>query len=113
MNEINIFEDMFKTSITGSIIITDTNDIVSKVPLVGQEYLTLKIKTPTLTLKRDMIDFTDNPFAVHKVTLRKEISSGGQIYQLKFISQELPKSSQRKISKSYYDRKCKHRCNRF
>ena len=49
----------------------------------------------------DIIDFTDNPFAVHKVTLRKEISSGGQIYQLIFISQEAIKSSQRKISKSY------------
>ena len=41
--EMNIFEDMFKSSITGSIIVTDTNDIVSKVPIVGQEYLTLKI----------------------------------------------------------------------
>ena len=41
--EINIFEDMFKSSITGSIIITDVNNIVSKVPIVGQEYLTLKI----------------------------------------------------------------------
>ena len=70
--EINIFEDMFKSSITGSIIITDTNNIVSKVPIVGQEYLTLKIRTPTLTLERDIIDFTDNPFAVHKVTLKRE-----------------------------------------
>ena len=33
--EMNIFEDMFKSSITGSIIVTDTNDIVSKVPIVG------------------------------------------------------------------------------
>ena len=39
---------MFKSSITGSIIIGDTNNIVSKVPIVGQEYLTLKISTPTL-----------------------------------------------------------------
>ena len=104
INEINIFEDMFRSSISGNMVITDTNDIVTKVPIVGQEYLTLKIVTPTLRLERDMIDFTDNPFAVHKVTLRKEISSGGQIYQLKFISQEAIKSSQRKISKSYYDK---------
>ena len=104
MNEVNIFEDMFKSSITGNIIIIDVNNVVTKVPIVGQEYLTLKIRTPTLTIKRDMIDFTDNPFAVHKVTLRQEISSGGQVYQLKFVSQEAIKSSQRKISKSYYDR---------
>ena len=101
MTEVNIFEDMFKSSITGNIIIIDVNNVVTKVPIVGQEYLTLKIRTPTLTFKRDMIDFTDNPFAVHKVTLRQEISSGGQVYQLKFVSQEAIKSSQRKISKSY------------
>ena len=47
--EMNIFEDMFKSSITGSIIVTDTNDIVSKIPIVGQEYLTLKI-SPQLSL---------------------------------------------------------------
>jgi len=70
--EMNIFEDMFKSSITGSIIVTDTNDIVSKVPIVGQEYLTLKISTPTLFQKKDIIDFTDNPFAVHKISLRRE-----------------------------------------
>ena len=72
INEINIFEDMFRSSISGNMVITDTNDIVTKVPIVGQEYLTLKIVTPTLRLERDMIDFTDNPFAVHKVTLRKD-----------------------------------------
>ena len=99
--EMNIFEDMFKSSITGSIIVTDTNDIVSKIPIVGQEYLTLKIRTPTLTLEKDIIDFTENPFAVHKISLRRELTTGGQTYELKFISQEAIKNSQRKISKSY------------
>ena len=99
--EMNIFEDMFKSSITGCIIVTDTNDIVSKIPIVGQEYLTLKIRTPTLTLEKDIIDFTENPFAVHKISLRRELTTGGQTYELKFISQEAIKNSQRKISKSY------------
>ena len=103
--EMNIFEDMFKSSITGSIIVTDTNDIVSKVPIVGQEYLTLKISTPTLFQKKDIIDFTDNPFAVHKISLRRELTSGGQTYELKFVSQEAIKNSQRKISKPYSERK--------
>ena len=75
--ELNIFEDMFKSSISGSIIIVDSNNIISKIPVVGQEYLTLKIRTPSLTLDRDIIDFTDNPFAIYKVGLRKEVTSGG------------------------------------
>ena len=103
--ELNIFEDMFKSSISGSIIIVDSNNVISKIPVVGQEYLTLKIRTPSLTLDRDIIDFTDNPFAIYKVGFRKEVTSGGQTYELKFVSQEAIKNSQRKISKSYNDRK--------
>ena len=45
--EINIFEDIMKSSLTGSIIIGDTNNVVSLLPIVGQEYLTLKLETPT------------------------------------------------------------------
>ena len=70
--ELNIFEDMFKSSISGSIIVTLIQMILlSKIPVVSQEYLTLKIRTPSLTLDRDIIDFTDNPFAVHKGSLEK------------------------------------------
>ena len=59
-----------------------------KVPIVGQEYLTLKIRTPSLTLDRDIIDFTDNPFAVYKINLRKEVTQVVKHMNLKFVSQE-------------------------
>ena len=37
--EINLFEDMFKSAITGNAIVIDTRDIISKIPLIGQEYV--------------------------------------------------------------------------
>ena len=43
--EINLFEDMFKSAITGNAIVIDTRDIISKIPLIGQERLSLKIAT--------------------------------------------------------------------
>ena len=98
--EINIFEDIMKSSLTGSIIIGDTNNVVSLLPIVGQEYLTLKLETPTFS-DRDGIDFTESPFAVNRVNLRKEVNSGGQLYELEFVSQELLKNLQKKVSKSY------------
>ena len=98
--EINIFEDIMKSSLTGSIIIGDTNNVVSLLPIVGQEYLTLKLETPTF-LDRDGIDFTESPFAVNRINLRKEVNSGGQLYELEFVSQELLKNLQKKVSKSY------------
>ena len=63
---------------------------------MGQEFLRLKIATPTLTSKRDVIDFSDTSFAVQRITLRKEINIGGQVYELDFISQEAIKNTQRK-----------------
>ena len=102
--EINIFEDIMKSSLTGSIIIGDTNNVVSLLPIVGQEYLTLKLETPTFS-DRDGIDFTESPFAVNRINLRKEVNSGGQLYELEFVSQELLKNLQKKVSKSYSQRK--------
>mgnify|MGYP006186270135 FL=1 len=43
--EINIFEDIFSNALTGSIIITDTNNLVDNMPIIGQEYISLKITT--------------------------------------------------------------------
>ena len=90
--EINIFEDMFKSAISGNVVVIDTRDIISMIPLLGQERLSLKIVTPSLTKKEDIIDFTENHFFVYKIDKRQEISSGGQMYQLQFISNEAIKN---------------------
>ena len=57
--EINIFEDIFKNSISGSVLVTDTRNIFSKLPMMGQEKLSLKIATPSFADKKDIIDFTE------------------------------------------------------
>ena len=38
---------MFRHSITGNLLITDTKEFINKFPIVGQERLTMKIKTPS------------------------------------------------------------------
>lgn len=46
--EINIYEDMFSPCLHGNIVIRDTKNLIEKVPLVGDEILTLDINTPEL-----------------------------------------------------------------
>ena len=60
--EINIFESIFKTALTGSVVITDTNNLVDNMPIIGQEFLSLKISTPGLANKDLAYDFTENVF---------------------------------------------------
>ena len=103
--EINIFEDIFKNVISGSITMTDIKDVITLLPIQGQEELFLKLKTPSLTEEDDIIDFTKYPFVIHKVNMRREVSSGGQIYDLYFVSPEAIKNTKKRISKSYVQTK--------
>ena len=100
---IDIFEDIFKNTITGSLVIGDTENILSNFKIVGQELLRLKIRTPGLTEKSDILDFTANPFFINKIGTRMSTTSGGQIYELQFTSQEAMRNQTVRVSKSYKD----------
>ena len=111
ITEINVFEDMFRHSITGNLLITDTKEFINKFPIVGQERLTMKIKTPSPEIKKEDIfegeifDFIERRFVINKVQSRDGIASGAQFYELKFISEHALVNSTKKISKSYVNSK--------
>ena len=112
--EINIFESLFSHSITGSIIVADTREVISKGAFVGQETLTLQIQTPSPDFRKTstfsdgttkLIDFTDAPLRIHKIPTRASISSGTQLYELQFISEHAFVNATKRISKSYVQSK--------
>ena len=111
ITEINVFEDMFRHSITGNLLITDTKEFINKFPIVGQERLTMKIKTPSPEIKKEDIfegeifDFIERRFVINKVQSRDGIATGAQFYELKFISEHALLNSTKKISKSYVNSK--------
>ena len=111
ITEINVFEDMFRHSLTGNLLITDTKEFINKFPIVGQERLTMKIKTPSPEIKKEDIfegeifDFIERRFVINKVQSRDAIATGAQFYVLKFISEHALVNSTKKISKSYVNSK--------
>ena len=52
---IEIFEDINSPSLSGNITILDIDNIMENAPMIGLEYLSLKISTPSL--EEEMIDF--------------------------------------------------------
>ena len=44
---LTIYEGIFSQSMTGAITILDTNSIVKNLPIIGQEFLSFKIKKGT------------------------------------------------------------------
>lgn len=99
--EINIFESIFKTALTGSVIITDTNNLVDNMPIVGQEFLSLKISTPGLVNKDLAYDFTENVFCVYELGGRTPSTPNSEVIELKICSPELLKNHRVRVSKAY------------
>ena len=44
--EMNIFESIYKNSITGSLVIADSINLIAKLPIQGTERLSFKLSTP-------------------------------------------------------------------
>ena len=97
---INLFEDIQKTAITGELLIQDSAGFVSEAPIIGQEYLRLKIQTPSLTDEEDIIDFTENLFVINSVTSRGEVGNNVSVYMLSFSSSEIVKNQRTKVTGS-------------
>ena len=95
---INMYESVFSHAMSGSILIGDTNNLAVNLPIIGQEYLRLKLNTPSL--EDNAIDYSENVFVVYKI--KKRQSDGQmQVLELQFTSPEMLKSNRTRISKSY------------
>jgi len=85
---ITIFEGLDSFTVTGVITIQDAFNLASFGPIIGQEYLRLKIATPNLNGGENTIDFSSNPFVVTGVDDRVDIGNGVQATTMSFCSRE-------------------------
>ena len=70
---ITFFEDTGTMALSGNILMFDTVNLASVGPLIGQEYLKLKIRTPSFEDKSAIIDFTENVFLIHSIQSRENV----------------------------------------
>ena len=100
---LTLFEDIFSMTISGTVAIADSVNLASHGPLLGQEYLHLKISTPTFKDESAVIDFSKNAFLVHSISNREKITDGVQGFVLSFVSQELVRNQRLKVTQSLSD----------
>lgn len=96
---ITIFEDIFQAAISGQLLMFDAVALSSIGPLIGQEYLSLKLKTPTLNDPDTTIDFSKEVFVIHSIDTKKDLGKSMQGYVLNFTSAELVRNQRVKVSK--------------
>ena len=93
---IQVYEDLFSPFITGSLIIKESLDLVNLFPFIGEEYVELEIRTPTL--EQNNIKGT---FYIYKMGNRELLGDRSVVYQLHFISTEAISDLNKKISKTF------------
>ena len=91
-----IYEDLFSPFITGSLVVKESFDFQNLLPLVGEEYLELKVSTPTI--EKGVIQGT---FLVYKMTDKVNLGDRSVAYELNFISVEAIVDQNKKLSKVY------------
>jgi hypothetical protein len=100
---INIFEDIFKSALTGDISVVDTNNLLTGLPLIGQEKLILKLSTPqsTTTTRNRSLDFTEHPLYIYKVDSSIQINPGTTAFTLSFTTAEAVRSNRIRVSQAF------------
>ena len=98
----SLTEDIFSNCLNGSLMVYDTQDVRSLLPLTGLERLAFKFETPGLP-GYDMTEDNGVPFHIYKVdTIRKDKSNDkGQFYKIYFCSPEMINNQITSVSRAY------------
>ena len=71
VESITFYESIFDETISGSITLKDTTNILQNGPIIGQEKLFLKLSTPQTKPDADtVIDYTKQPLDIYKINMQ-------------------------------------------
>lgn len=102
MVEISYYEDIFRGSVTGEILISDSISMIDRLGLCGGEFLTLIFRKTANQSRQEQIS---KVFRVYRVSERILQKQEVEAYTLHFCSEEFFYSEQKKISKAYKGKK--------
>lgn len=95
---LEFYEDIFSPFISGVLALKDSLDLANLFPFVGEEYVNLKIHTPSFKGKDKVID---DQFYIFKMSNREMAGDRNVIYELHFMSREAVVDLNKKVSKCY------------
>jgi hypothetical protein len=100
MAELSYYEDIFRGSMTGHVLIQDSISLIDRMGMSGFEFLYLSFKKTG----QDSAEFK-RYFRIYRIGDRVLKNNSTEVYTIHFCSEELFLSEQIKISKSYAGRK--------
>ena len=105
--EMNLYEGINKHSMSGSLVIADSINLIGNLPIQGTERLSFKLSTPGAHEFGHIVDCsirTGHPMHIYKLTSKQQVNEGTQTYVLHFCSREFLRNIRTKVSKAYSGR---------
>jgi len=97
--EMHLYEDVFSPALSGNVILADAINLISALPMRGDEELTLKCRTPTLL--DSPANVIEKTFKVYSIKDRIANNDGSQFYNICFTSKESFVDNLTTISKTF------------
>ena len=97
--ELNIYEDIFSNALQGVLMVVDSKELISGLPLVGDELLNIWIQTPTFG--DGYGDSIKKTFSIYSIKNRMLNADREQMYSLYFCSMEAVSDNITQVSKKY------------
>lgn len=96
--ELNIYESMFSPGVTGNLVISDSKNLLRNVPILGEEALVVKVRTPSFSEEKAITKI----FRIFSLKNKIYTNVGGtQLYTLNFASIEMFKDVLNPIYRSF------------
>jgi hypothetical protein len=102
--ELNIYEGIEKSSVTGTMVIADSINLINNLPIQGTERVSFKLATPGAHQVDHIVDCseaTGHPMHIYKLTDKRQINESTVAYTLHFCSRELVRNTRTKVSEAF------------
>ena len=105
--ELSIFENIYRSSITSTVILNDSVNLPNKLALVGQESIDIDISLSGFDAageKEHILSIKPPPMHVNSLNNRTYNNPKSQMFTLSLYSEQYISSAHSKVSRSYFDK---------
>lgn len=108
----NIFESIFNQYCTIELIVSDSNSLISRMPIVGEEYINIRYRTAGLKADESKEEYVlrSRSFRIYKLSERQENNEGTQNYKLHGIDDHCFVNESYSINQSFVGSNCISSC---
>ena len=102
----NIYESLFDMYATCDLIVADANHMLSRLPIVGEEYVVFRYRTAGLNEQREEYELKIRSFKIYKLSERVEDNEATNRYKLHGIDDHFFVNEGHNVNQSFVGQNC-------